>query len=262
MNNIRMIIPDLDNSLLNDNSQISEYTKNVFNKCKENGIIIVFATARPYRKTRVLYKSIKPDAVICHCGGVVYVNDKIICYNGINSIVAKNVIKNIVNNYSNINIAVESNDEIYTNFDTSIYWKNEPYNNIDLKNLPSKTLDKIIIGLELIKNIDEIKQHLPNDLYIEKMYDIRGIIMNKNATKWNGIKTLLKYYNLKKENIISFGDDDVDIEMVAKCGIGIAMGNGNERIKNIAKYICGNNNEDGIARWIEANILKEGQTCT
>jgi Cof subfamily protein (haloacid dehalogenase superfamily) len=257
-----MIITDLDNSLLNKDRQISEYTKNVFKKCREFGLIIVFATARPYRKTFILYDSIKPDAVICHCGGTVYINDKMVCQNGIKSTVAQNILKSVVKDYSNINIAVESNDEIFTNFDTSIYWKDVPYKNIDLENMPSKILDKIIIGLELIKNTDEIKKYLPNDLYIEKMEEKIGLIMNKNATKWNGINKLLKYYSIRKENAISFGDDDVDIEMIEKCGIGIAVENGNERIKNKAKYICGSNNEDGIAKWIEANVLKNGQTST
>jgi len=251
-----IIITDLDNSLLNDNLQITEYTKNIFKKCKEAGHIIVFATARPYRKTRILFDSIKPDAVICHCGGIVYINDKIIYQNGIKPAVAQNILKNIVNDYPNINIAVECNDEIFTNFDTLIYWKEVPYKNIDLENLPSENLNKIIIGLELIKNIDEVKKYIPDDLYIEKMEEKVGLIMNKNATKWNGITKLLNYYNVKKEDTISFGDDDVDIEMIEKCGIGIAVENGNERIKSKAKFICASNNEDGIAKWLEANYLQ------
>jgi len=250
-----MIITDLDNSLLNDNLQITEYTKNIFQKCKEKGHIIVFATARPYRKTRILFDSIKPDAVICHCGGVVYINNKIIYQNGIKSTVAKNILNNIVKDYPKINIAVECDDEIFTNFDTLLYWKEVPYKNIDLENLPSEDLNKIIIGLELIKNIDEVKKYLPNDLYIERMEEKIGLIMNKKATKWNGVTELLKYYGVKKEDTISFGDDDVDIEMIEKCGKGIAVENGNERIKSKAKFICESNNEDGIAKWIEANCL-------
>jgi Cof subfamily protein (haloacid dehalogenase superfamily) len=251
-----IIITDLDNSLLNDNLQITEYTKNIFKKCKEAGHTIVFATARPFRKTRILFDSIKPDAVICHCGGIVYINDKIIYQNGIKPAVAQNILKNIVNDYPNINIAVECNDEIFTNFDTLIYWKEVPYKNIDLENLPSENLNKLIIGLELIKNIDEVKKYLPDDLYIEKMEEKVGLIMNKKATKWNGITELLKYYGAKQEDTISFGDDDVDIEMIEKCGIGIAVENGNERIKSKAKFICESNNEDGIAKWLEANYLQ------
>jgi Cof subfamily protein (haloacid dehalogenase superfamily) len=250
-----LIITDLDNSLLTDNLQITEYTKNIFKKCKEAGLIIVFATARPYRKTRILFDSIKPDAVICHCGGIVYINEKIIYQNGIKPAVAKSILKNIINDYPSINIAVECNDEIFTNFDTSIYWKEVPYKNIDLENLPSENLNKIIVGLELIKNIDTVKKYLPDDLYIERMEEKIGLIMNKKATKWNGITEVIKYYGVNQEDTISFGDDDVDIEMIEKCGIGIAVENGNERIKSKAKFICAGNNEDGIAKWLETHFL-------
>jgi hypothetical protein len=75
-------------------------------------------------------------------------------------------IKNIVNDYSNVNIGIESNDELFTNFDASIYWKDVPYKNIDLENMPSKILDKIIIGLELIGTTKKIEKYLSNDLYI------------------------------------------------------------------------------------------------
>jgi Cof subfamily protein (haloacid dehalogenase superfamily) len=252
MNEINMIITDLDYSLLNNERQISEYSKNIFNKCKEKGIIIVFATARPYSRTRIFFSSIEPNAAICHCGGVVYVNNKIIYENGIDPIIAKNILENI---NKKVNLGFECNDIFYTNFNTNIYWKYVPYENMDLNNLPVGTYYKIIIGLELEENINIVKNNIPNELYMEIMDEKIGIIMNKNSTKWNGINKLLTYYGVNKINTISFGDDNVDIEMIENCGIGIAMENGNEKIKSKAKYICKNNNEDGIAKWIEENII-------
>ena len=53
---IEMIITDLDKSLLNNEHQITEFTKSIFQKCIKNGIIIVFATARPLRVTKIFYK--------------------------------------------------------------------------------------------------------------------------------------------------------------------------------------------------------------
>jgi hydroxymethylpyrimidine pyrophosphatase-like HAD family hydrolase len=72
INRVDMIITDLDNSLLDNKRQISEYTRNILLKCQDNGIIIVFATARPYKRTHILFNLIRPDSVICHCGGYVY----------------------------------------------------------------------------------------------------------------------------------------------------------------------------------------------
>jgi len=114
----------------------------------------------------------------------------------------------------------------------------------------------MIVALETVEELNEIKKYLPKEIYLEISDGRVGLIMNKGATKWNGIKELLKQYKIKSEETIAFGDDNNDIEMIEKCGIGIAMENGIDEIKNKAKYICGENENDGIANWIEENILE------
>ena len=254
-NRIQIIITDLDKSLLNNERQITEYTKKVFQECIKNGIIVVFATARPLRATKMFYGSIIPDAVICHNGAVVYVNNEQIYQCGIKPFIAKDILENVIKNFSKANMAIECDDEIFTNFDPAIYWKDVIYKNLDIENLSEKNIDKIIIGLESIEKINEVKKYLPKELYLEISEGEVGLIMNKGATKWNGIKELLKYYGIKKENAIAFGDDYNDIEMIEKCGIGIAMENGIKEVKNKAEYICETNENNGIAKWIEENIL-------
>ena len=258
-----MIITDLDKTLLNSNRQISEYSKQIFKKCQENGNIIVFATARPLRATRILFDSITPNAVICHSGAIIFANEKQILHTGIDKITAKDIYEKIIEFHTKANIAIEYNDEIYTNFDlrqSKLHWNDIPYKKIDFMSIFQENIDKIIIVLESIENnVEQIKNILPKELYLEISDNEVALIMNKEATKWNGIKNLIEYYGIKEENTIAFGDDYIDIEMVEKCGIGIAMENGIEEIKRKAKYICKNNNEDGVAKWIEDNIIKNGQ---
>jgi len=67
----------------------------------------------------------------------------------------------------------------------------------------------------------------------------------------NAIKIISNYLNVDISNIVAFGDDFNDIEMAKNCGIGIAMENGINELKSIAKYICKNNNEDGVGNWIK-----------
>ena len=92
-NKTQMIITDLDKSLLNNERIISEYTKSAFEKCMKNNILVVFATARPIRVTKIFYSMIKPNAIICHNGAEVLVDDKIIYQCGIESIMAKRLLK-------------------------------------------------------------------------------------------------------------------------------------------------------------------------
>ncbi|MCL2232017.1 MAG: HAD family hydrolase [Treponema sp.] len=250
-----MIITDLDNTLLNKEGKITEYSKLIFSKCKERGIIIVFATEKSCRNTQKLFGSIKPHATICHCGGLVSINDIMCAKYLIPFDYAQNIIKLIMKNHEKINIGIECGNSIYANFDIKMYWKNVSNKTLDLNKMPSRNIYKIVVGLEQIKYFDMIQKDIPNGFYIEKLENKAGIIMNKSSTKWNGIKSLLISFGIKEDNIVSFGDDDVDIEIIEKSGIGIAVENGNEKIKSKAKYICKNNDEDGVAKWIEKNIL-------
>jgi Cof subfamily protein (haloacid dehalogenase superfamily) len=254
---VKMIVTDLDKTLLDNKGNISEYSKITLEKCIKKDIIVVFATARPIRVTKIFYPIIKPHAIICHNGAEVLVGDKIIHQCGINPEIYNDIIKKLTNFFSEYNLAIEIDDEIYTNFDPSIYWGKMNYGNIN--NRPNKIADKILIGINSIGDLNKIEKHLSDELYLERSKGAVdgeiGLIINKGATKWNGIKELSKYYDIETENIVSFGDNENDLEMIKNSGIGIAVGNGIDEIKDMAKYICGTNENDGVANWIEKNIL-------
>ena len=76
--------------------------------------------------------------------------------------------------------------------------------------------------------------------------------------KMPAIELLAKALDINLSEIVAFGDGYNDIEMIKNCGIGIAMENADEQIKEYAKFIYGNNNEDGVANWINENIIVSG----
>lgn len=61
--------------------------------------------------------------------------------------------------------------------------------------------------------------------------------------------------NISKSEIIAFGDDINDKEMFLNSGIGVAMRNSIDEIKELADYICDTNDNDGVAKWLDKNIL-------
>ena len=71
----KMIVTDLDGSLLRTDKTISRYTASVFHRCRENGVIVVFATARPIRAVKMLNLDIGDDAAIFHNGAVTAIAD-------------------------------------------------------------------------------------------------------------------------------------------------------------------------------------------
>jgi hypothetical protein len=54
---------------------------------------------------------------------------------------------------------------------------------------------------------------------------------------------------------MAFGDGENDFSMMTSVGVGIAMENGEEKLKNMADYIAPNNDEAGVAQMIEKLVL-------
>ena len=77
------------------------------------------------------------------------------------------------------------------------------------------------------------------------------------ANKGNGIYQLSKILNINKKDIISFGNDLNDISMFKNSEIGIAVSNSEEIILNLADEITLSNEEDGVAIWLQNNIINK-----
>ena len=77
----------------------------------------------------------------------------------------------------------------------------------------------------------------------------------KDVTKENAILVMCEKCNISINDITSFGDDLADIGMLKMTGKGIAMGNALDEVKEIADIVIGSNDDDGIAEYIEKNIL-------
>ena len=75
------------------------------------------------------------------------------------------------------------------------------------------------------------------------------------VTKETAIMRLCDHLGITPENIAAFGDDYADIGMLQLCGLGIAMGNAIPEVKAIADVVTGGNDTDGIALWLEEQLL-------
>lgn len=97
--------------------------------------------------------------------------------------------------------------------------------------------DKLYAIIENPNQVDIITSILPEELYLNLSRDNLAMIMHKEATKINGVLGIAKEFNISKDEILAFGDDINDKEMLLNCGLGVAMGNGIEDIKNLTDYI-------------------------
>ena len=79
--------------------------------------------------------------------------------------------------------------------------------------------------------------------------------MALNVTKARSIKKMLTVLGFDRSEIVLFGDDANDVEMLRECGIGVAVANAIDDAKAAANYTCDTNDNDGIAKWIVENVL-------
>lgn len=77
-------------------------------------------------------------------------------------------------------------------------------------------------------------------------------IIEKDASKAEGLKRLCKAWNIPLKNTIAFGDSMNDYEIVTTAGIGVAMGNGHPQLKEAADYVTAPIGEDGVYKACEA----------
>ncbi|MDR1030542.1 MAG: HAD family hydrolase [Treponema sp.] len=254
---IKMIVMDLDGTLLTDDKNISDYTLSVLKKCKSNGIKIVIATARSEKSAKRCIELVKLDIMILNGGALVINNDQKIIYKKLLSVeTSDGIINECVKNKNVGDLTVETEKNYYVSYKESAYhpdYMHGEYYNF-LNPLSQETYK---ITVEIIDR--KIALDIENKFKESKLISFSGEnwhrFAHKEAEKIEAINAIVNHENITISEIVAFGDDYNDIEMVKNCGVGIAMENGIEEIKKVAKYICGKNNEDGIGKWIEKNLL-------
>lgn len=75
-------------------------------------------------------------------------------------------------------------------------------------------------------------------------------VMPKGTDKSRGLGRTLEKEKIDPQKVMAFGDQNNDIEMIEMAGLGIAMGNATDKLKDLADLVIGSNEEDGIARFL------------
>lgn len=251
--NIKIIIVDLDKTLLHTDKTLSEYTINVLNECKKHGFKIMVATARPLRTAIQYCDLIDFDAMVVSNGARIIYRNQQTDY-GICQRTAEHLLTALMR-YPNLRITLETGDCAYSNLPI------EDYETIISDNLvgvaKKEGVLKILVHLDTEQTLALVKSELSDDMYYTIAHGYLMQIMSICATKWNGIKAMLDICNCSPNEAVYFGDDQDDIEPLRMCGLGVAVSNGIDDAKRVADYIAETNDADGVARFIEHRILKK-----
>jgi 5-amino-6-(5-phospho-D-ribitylamino)uracil phosphatase len=251
----RMIVTDLDSTLLTTSKRITERARKAMLACREKNMRIVFATARPWRAVQSYLQVIPCDAVIYHNGSTVRSGETILGEpSRISAGRAKEILRKIRINFPDKRLSVEMNDTLYANFPVSYYWSYTDGITTDFVNLPHGYVDKIIVEIDSREDFIQINQFLTEEEYGQICEEKLCLIMNQNASKLNGIHILCQAWNISLDTVITFGDDFNDLEMIYSSGLGVAMANAIPEVLQIADQVTLSNDEDGVAYWLEQFI--------
>lgn len=253
-----LIISDLDNTLLNNNRKISLLSKIYIKKLIKQGHYFILASGRPYQGCINYYNGLKLNSyLVCDNGGsIIHPLDN-----------SKNIIKdiplNIFKDFLNeikdyIYAGMSATQEVvyYQNIDAIPEWmrhdtKERKVMHGDLNEIVNTPPinPNIFIKTEYLEVVKEI---LDKDKY-KTIISYRHWSTNKpytsfeiyryDATKGNALLDLKRILNIKEENDLVFGDQLNDLEMIKAAFNGIAMINGREELKDIAKYVSFKTND-------------------
>lgn len=255
--NIKLVIADLDQTFLRTDKSISQFSLDVIKECKEQGINIAIATARSEKAAKKYIDLIKPDFVISNGGALVKYKEDIIYKCMLSSLMSDKLIRDCVLNPNVREITVETENAFYWNGDNVCESGND-YSHA-IFNDYSKPLNcptyKVTVEIVDRNTATELAAKYSECNFLAFSGEEWYRFAHKNATKNNAIYELLQYLHIDLKQVVAFGDDYNDIDMLKTCGYGVAVSNAIDEVLNIATYVTCSNDEDGVAKFIKDNFL-------
>jgi len=246
---------DLDDTLLRGDKTISDRTITTLEKCRDKGIKLVYATGRGQSAEKLVPQGLF-DGYSQMCGAVAYIEEMPVFNKMFSSAETRELL--LAADKAGIKIAVEAGGWHYSNFDFPEVWGPdflECYEKVDFKTLDVLS-EKIYAIPRDDSDVELMRKCLPEGLRLTtSRYESFTMILHEDALKANAVAALAEYWGIDVSDVAAFGDDVIDICMIERCGVGVAMENSSDEVKAVADYICDTNENDGVAMWIEENIL-------
>ncbi len=261
-----LIACDLDGTLLTGKRQISSRTKYVLQSLQNEGHMIVIATGRPFHKTRFYYEELNLKTPVVNLnGGWVHHPIDFTFPRQVHPIpleVAQAIIQQ-AQQYDLKNLQVDILEETYIerSDDPDVFYFNvEPSPDIkfgpvlqSLKSSPSCILFFLYDELQVHHLAEQLSRQFGDKIkvypWFKPFYVVE--ILPRHLSKAYGLEHIATHLKIKPKQIIAFGDQVNDIEMLQYAEYGIAMGNSTDSVKQAADQITLSNDEDGVAIYLE-----------
>lgn len=263
---IKVIITDLDGTLLNPDHKISSYTKSVFQELYNQKYLIVVATGRHHLDAMGIIDSLGiPVYLVSSNGARIHSPEK-------KELFAFDIESEVVKSA----LSVDIDPEI-----TTVLFKE----NVWLTNRMSEKLNAFqadlvyhpeLVDYSKLEDYTAIKIFFTHDNH-EKLVALKDVILSKNSDvlhhafslpnclefmdksvdKSVAIAKVLELEDATFDEAISFGDGFNDLKMLSSTGKALIMGNAPQNLKNELPHleVIATNREDGVAKYLSENVL-------
>lgn len=268
---IKMISMDLDETLLTTDKVITKSFESFVQKLKSNNIIPVVATGREYYSAHKFVGNNVDIDLICNNGNVIRDNlsGKVKYVNPIKDEDLKKV------------MAFDDNDNIYTSLHIQrddgidLVYKKKNFSNLegtyvdafkgrnlgldDFDNLEGNPLSIVFAGShdDLVNLRNRMRDKI-SDRFNFHIMKIRREpkwmleVLQKSGDKFYGVKKYAEIMNVDLKDVAAIGDDSNDVMLIENVGLGIAMKNGVERLREVASVVSDfDNNNDGAVKILD-----------
>lgn len=255
----RAVFIDLDGTLLNRDANVSQTNRRCIEALRQQGVRVVIATGRPIESVRALVGPFHgQDPAITLSGSVIHpslfsqpIFEAHIPFETMHSVLADCEALDGIEN-----ILLDESEGFYALHDSpaldefiGMYGKSP--GQFQLKDPPKAPVLSIMIqSSEGRRSVYQTLQEKYADrLHFTYFKEYPWIELSQvNTNKGVAMDIVCQYLDISPEQCVAIGDGANDVEMIAKAGLGIAMGNADSEIKQIADRVAPPNYEDGVAK--------------
>lgn len=268
---VKVIIMDMDGTLLNSEKKISPVTREALLRAQEQGAVLVLASGRPENGLWRFAKELemeKHKGILAAYNGAAVIEcetGEVLFQQAMTAEEGKAVLEHL--KQFNVRPMIDHGEYMYVNnvFDNVIQYKGKPFNvmmyearsngfllceKTDLAAFVDFPVRKILTYAEpeyLQAHYQEIREPFRDSLNCVFTADFYYEFTAQGIDKAKALDTVLTAKGYKPEEMIAFGDAQNDATMLQYAGIGVAMGNASQELKDIADEVTLSLDEDGIA---------------
>lgn len=262
----KLIAIDIDDTLLTDDITVTPGTKAALAAAIEKGVFVTLATGRMYASAKKIAKQIELDVpIITYQGSLVktLLEEEVLYERSVPQDAAIELIDYCAKN--NLHLQLYIDDILYVKEDNEKARDYSRLSNIpfvaepDFASLIKKPTMKMLM-IDDPARLDEVALELApligDRVHITKSKPHYLEVTHKEGTKGHAISFMAEHIGCTLDEVIAIGDSWNDREMIEAAGLGVAMGNAQPKLKEMAQYVTKSNNDEGVRHVIEKFILQ------